>query len=147
MKINTINNQYVNTNFTALKKIKPHISYGEFSTDEQMIANKLKQYAVESDFFKKHNVNAVVYSKFRQAVIHLSYRDSLEKGTSLIKRIKNIIKPEPAKECVIVSSDQYCTMEAAYKLAKKLRESTKEHSLDTIIENNKRIDIEKLQVK
>ena len=145
MNISTINNQYMNINFTALKKITPHINYDGFSTDEQMIANKLKQYAAESHFFKKHDVNAVVYSKSRQAVIHLSYRKALEKGTSIIKRIKNIIKPEPEKECVIVSSDQYCTMEAAYRMAKKLRDTTKEHSLDAIIENNKRIDIENLK--
>ena len=78
MKISIINNQNVNANFTALKKIRPHISYGGFSTDEQMIANKLKQYATESEFFKKHDVDAVVYSKFRQAVIHLSYSKVLQ---------------------------------------------------------------------
>ena len=145
MKINTISNQNVNTNFTALKKITPHINYDGFSTDEQMIDNKLKQYAAVSHFFKKYDVNAVVYSKFRQAVIHLSYRNALEKGTSIIKRIKKLINPEPVKECVIVSSDQYCTMEAAYRMAKKLRDTTKEHSLDAIIENNKRIDIGNLK--
>ena len=77
MKINSIENK--NTQFTALKQVRPGYNNQCFTNDERIIVDKLKQYASESNFFKKNNVNAFVYTGCRRAVIQLNYHKIGEK--------------------------------------------------------------------
>lgn len=117
MQVQSINNysQQNNTNFGALKNIR--CKKGYCSEQEKLIIDELKKLAKEHNFFKKHDVNAVVsVESWKGAEVRL---ESKPAAKTLGDRLRNFFA-EP--EVHAVKDTHSCPYDSTYFMARKLRD-------------------------